>query len=451
MTTALLADLVGLQAVSGTEAVAGHLSDESGLVGGQPAVVVWPRTVDEVRRVLTVATRHRVPVVPRGAGTGLSGGASPVTGSVVVDLSRMASIIEVDPQARLAVVEAGVINAHVSAAAAPFGLMYAPDPSSWESSTVGGNIATNAGGLRCARYGATRSSVLGLDIVLADGRLLRSGGRTVKRSAGIDLTQLFIGSEGTLGVVTSATLRLLPLPPPQLTVLASFADVAGAAEAAAALVASTTPTLAELMDGGVVAALDASRGTGFGRGVGAVLVGQVDDSPSAVTVVEAAMSAGGALDVALTTDPREANELLDIRRAAFSSLQHLGTLLTEDVCVPVSHLAQMARAVVEIGVAHGVRTCTVAHAADGNLHPVIVRDGDQDAEEAAARAIFRQAQELGGTVSGEHGIGRLKREWLAAELGDTSLAVQRQIKRALDPLSLMNPGAVFADDLESEG
>lgn len=435
----------GLRLRTTPDEIAAFVSDESGLVGDPPLVVVSPRTVPEVQQVMRVATEHRLPVVPRGAGTGVSGGACSVPGSVLLDLSRMTAITELDSQARLAVVAAGVVNADVSAAAAQYGLMYAPDPSSWESSTVGGNIATNAGGLRCARYGATRASVLGLDVVLSDGRLLSTGGRTVKRSAGYDLTQLFIGSEGTLGVVVGATLRLLPLPPPQLTALVSFADVKGAALAASALVATASPTLVELMDDLVVSALDQARGTGFGRGVGAVLVLQVDDTPSAQAAVSTAMAKGGAIDVAVTGDQGEATELLNIRRAAFGALQRLGTLLVEDVCVPVTHLAEMVSAVAEIGAAHGVRTCTVAHAADGNLHPVIVRDGDTRAEEAAADAIFGRAQALGGTVSGEHGIGRLKRHWLETELGEVALDIHRSIKQALDPLGLLNPGAVIVE------
>ncbi|GAA1956681.1 FAD-binding oxidoreductase [Amycolatopsis minnesotensis] len=433
----------GLRLRTTPDEIAAFVSDESSLVGDPPLVVVSPRTVPEVQQAMRVATEHRLPVVPRGAGTGLSGGACAVSGSVLLDLSRMTTITELDPQARLAVVEAGVVNADVSTAAAQYGLMYAPDPSSWESSTIGGNIATNAGGLRCARYGATRASVLGLDVVLSDGRLLSTGGRTVKRSAGYDLTQLFIGSEGTLGVVVGATLRLLPLPPPQLTALATFPDVKSAALAAAALVATTSPTLVELMDELVVSALDQARGTGFGPSVGSVLVLQVDDAPAAQASISTAMAVGNAIDVAVTSDQGEAAELLNIRRATFAALQRLGPLLLEDVCVPVTHLAAMVSAVAEIGAAHGVRTCTVAHAADGNLHPVIVRDGHTRAEEAAADAIFRQAQALGGTVSGEHGIGRLKRHWLETELGEVALDIQRNIKQTLDPLGLLNPGAVI--------
>jgi glycolate oxidase len=203
-----------------------------------------------------------------------------------------------------------------------------------------------------------------------------------------------------------------------------------------------TPTLLELMDGLIIQALDALRGTGFGAGVGAVLLLQVDARAGALAQVEAVMAAGSPSDLAATTDATESRELLDIRRAVFPALQRLGALLVEDVCVPVSQLAEMTCAVVEIGLEHGVQACTVAHAADGNLHPVIVNDGDDRAVEGAAEAIFQRAQNLGGTVSGEHGIGRLKRDWLARELGEVAVDVQHRIKSALDPLGILNPGAI---------
>lgn len=423
---------------------AAYAGDESGLPGGLPAAVVTPRTVEHVRVALRCAAVHQTPVVPRGAGTGLSGGACAVDGCVVLDMTRMAAILELDPAARLAVVQPGVVTAAVSAAAAPHALMYAPDPSSWQSSTIGGNIATNAGGLRCLRYGVTRTSVLGLLVVLADGRVLRTGGRAVKRSAGYDLTQLFIGSEGTLGVVVEATLRLQPLPPPQLTGLLTFANVVDAAAAASHLAGTTSPTLCELMDAGVVAALDAQRGAGFGAAVGAVLLVQVDATPAAQRAVESAAAACGATELAVADGPAEAEALLDLRRAAFPALQQLGPLVVEDVCVPVPRLGEMLAAVPRLAQASGVQACSAAHAGDGNLHPVLVApDGSQAAAWAAADAVFRTALSLGGTVSGEHGVGRLKRRWLREELSQTSLDVQASLKQTLDPLGILNPGAVL--------
>ena len=438
-----LADLL----VSGTirsadDVVLPYVTDQSGMPGGRPAAVVTPRSVDEVSTALSWASRHRVPVVPRGAGTGVSGAACAVDDGVVLDLTRMDQIVEIDPAARIAVVQPGVINAAVSAAAVDHGLMYAPDPASWESSTIGGNIATNAGGLRCLRYGVTRASVLGLTVVLADGRVLQTDGRTMKRSAGYDLTQLFIGSEGTLGVVVEATLRLQPLPPPQLTALLTFADGGAAAQAAMALASEATPTLLELMDRRVVAALDAHRGTGFGGDVGAQLLVQADDTAETSRSVEAA---GAAADVVFATDATEARELLDIRRSVFPAVQQLGRLLLEDICVPLPQLGRTVETVGRIAEEEGVDVPVVAHAGDGNLHPVLVMsDGNEEQVRRAADRIFRAAIEVGGTVSGEHGIGRLKAGWLQEELSPTALDVQRSVKAALDPLGILNPGAVLA-------
>jgi glycolate oxidase len=325
--------------------------------------------------------------------------------------------------------------------------MYAPDPSSWETSTIGGNIATNAGGLRCIRYGATRASVLGLDVVLADGTRLRTGGVTAKRSAGYDLTQLLVGSEGTLAVIVGATVRLHPLPPPLLTALMTFATTAQAAATAATLMSDgPRPMLAELIDAGHVAAIDAHRGTGFGPDVRALLIAQVDDVAGAAAGVETAAVGHGATDVAVTTDEAESRELLDIRRAAYPSMQRLGRTLVEDVCVPCSELATLIDTIEDIAADSGVRISCVAHAGDGNVHPVLVVPDGAEGEDRLWRAadrIFRAALDLGGTVSGEHGIGRLKREWLADEVGERSLDLQRGIKAVFDPRGILNPGAVL--------
>jgi glycolate oxidase len=430
------------------EVTVGYSRDEADLVpSGRPRAVVSARSVDEVSEVLRWATEHGNPVLPRGAGTGLSGAVATPEGCVVLDLTEMRQIIDVDPANRFARVEAGVVNVEVSAAAAPHDLMYAPDPSSWETSTVGGNIATNAGGLRCIRYGATRASVLGLTVVLADGRVLATGGPTAKRSAGYDLTQLIVGSEGTLAVVVEATLRLHPVPPPLITALLTFDSTAAAAAVAADLVAvGPRPLLAELIDAGHVVALDAARGTGFGADVRAVLITQVDDVPGAGAAVETVAKTHGAREIALTTDAAESRELIDIRRAAYPSMQQYGRTLVEDVCVPVSRLATLIDRIENVAAGTDVRIACVAHAGDGNVHPVLVVPRDDDGETkvwAAADRIFGSALDLGGTVSGEHGIGRLKRRWLAEEVGEVSIDVQRSIKRALDPLGILNPGAVF--------
>jgi glycolate oxidase len=430
------------------DVVRSYASDTADLVtAGTACAVVSARSVADVQAVMRWATAERVPVIARGAGTGLSGAASAVDGALILDLARMNRIVEIDPLNRLAVVEPGVVNADLSAAAREHGLMFAPDPSSWETSTVGGNIATNAGGLRCVRFGATRAATLGLDVVLADGRLMTTGGRTAKRSAGYDLTGLFVGSEGTLGVVVGATVRLQALPQPQVTGLLTFPTArAAAATAAAIVVCGTPPTLLELMDEATVRAVDAYRGTGFGSEVKAVLIVQVDLGPDAESLLEKVAMDNGATDVALTTDDAEARELLDIRRSSLHALQQLGRTLVEDVCVPVSRLADLIEAVEDVSRDSGVVVACVAHAGDGNAHPVLIVPEGDDGETHlwnGADRIFTAALELGGTVSGEHGIGRLKRRWLADELGETSLEVQRAIKAVLDPLGICNPGAVF--------
>jgi glycolate oxidase len=408
---------------------------------GVPLAVVAPGSAAEVSGVLQWASRHRVGVVTRGAATGISGGAGTPEGALVLSTENLCRIRELDPADRVAVAEAGVLNGVLNGAAAEHGLMFAPDPSSSATCSVGGNVSTNAGGLRCLRYGATRANVLGLEVVLADGRILHTGGRTVKRSTGYDLTQLFVGSEGTLGVVTAATVRLVPAPPMQLTALATYDDVEAAARAAARLTATGTPTLVELLDRSAVSAIDDYRGAGFGSAVGSVLLVQADDAVGAQAWIETALT--GALDLAITADPVEADALVDLRRAAYPAMQRLGRVLVEDVAVPCSRLAELLREIEGIAAVHEVRIPTVAHAGDGNAHPLILVGEGIAAEQAAwaaADAIFAAARSLGGTVSGEHGIGRLKRHWLAAEVGDTGIELMRGIKAVFDPLGIMNPG-----------
>jgi glycolate oxidase len=434
-------------ALTDVDVMTGYSRDETGLLtAGVPRAVVSPRTVEEVQETLRWASAERVPVLARGGGTGLTGAAIAVEDCIIISTARLNRIREIDAQDRVAVAEAGVVNADLNRATRAHGLMWAPDPSSWESSTVGGNVATNAGGLRCLRYGATRANVLGLEVVLADGRVLRTGGRTIKRSAGYDLTQLIVGSEGTLAVVTAVTARLQPLPPAQLTALATFSSAVDAAAAAAALTSSSaTPTLVELMDATTVAAVDAFRGTGFGVGTGAVLIAQVD-LVTAGGDLEALLRRNGSVDLMVTSDQAEADSLLDVRRAAYPALQQLGVVLVEDVAVPVSRLARLMEVCAAAAADSGVTIATVAHAGDGNAHPLLVVPPGDDGEArawAAADVIFAAAQQLGGTVSGEHGIGRLKKRWLAEEVGTTSLDVQRQIKSVFDPLGVLNPGAVL--------
>ena len=330
--------------------------------------------------------------------------------------------------------------------------MYSPDPSSFEISTIGGNLATNAGGLRCVKYGVTRDSVLGLEVVLADGRIIRTGRRTVKGVAGYDLTSLFVGSEGTLGVITSATLRLRPRPVAEpVTVVGSFSSVRDAAQAVAAVVREGLgPSLLELMDQNTLRSINEWKHMGLDDDMAAMLLAQADgiDAADCAAALAAQFEAAGADFVAISSDPEEAAQLLEIRRLALPAAERLGTCLVEDVGVPRSKLPDMFGRLEQIAADHQVRMLTVAHAGDGNLHPIFVFDPTSDGSVpeniwAAADAVFRAALDLGGTLTGEHGVGVLKRRWLELELGTDVMDVHRSIKNALDPAGILNPGKGF--------
>jgi glycolate oxidase len=445
--TALSRDLPGDALSTGPEATAPYAADRSGSrPDGEPLAVVRAANTEQVRTALRHAHALRVPVVPRGAGTGLSGGANAGTGTVVLDLSRMNRILDLDPHDQIAVVEPGVITAELDSAAGEFGLRYAPDPASAAISTVGGNIATNAGGLRCAKYGVTRDAVLGLDAILADGTPIRTGRRTVKGVTGYDLTALLTGSEGTLGVITAATLRLRPVPEATATVAAYFDTFAEGAEAVSALTAARLePSMAELLDGPVLGAVDDAQRTDLRSRGGALLLLQCDGHAAATEAERAVgLLRGHATSVETTDDPAEAARLLTARRLALPALERLGRVLIEDIAVPRSRLTAAVREITAIAERHDVRIFTLAHAADGNLHPILVLDpgtpGIPDAAWQAAGDIFTAALRLGGTLTGEHGVGTLKRRWLVDELGPEQHALQHRIKAAFDPHHILNPG-----------
>ncbi len=426
-------------------------ADKSGRVSASaPLALVEAREVAHVQAALRWASRHRVPVVPRGAGTGLAGGAIGEQGELVVSTARMNRILEISPEDELAVVEAGVINADLNVALAAHGLWYAPDPASRAISTIGGNIATNAGGLMCVKYGVTREAVLGLKLVLPDGRLLELGHRTVKGVTGYDLTALVIGSEGTLGVVVEATLRLRPLARGEVvTVGVAFPDVESAARASAAITASgVRPAALELLDASATAAIGEYLGVAL---AGAQLLVQTDGASAqeeADAVAAIATAHGGVAQRA--ADAAEGERLFAIRRAFHPAMERQGAVLIEDVAVPRSAMPAMFAAIGDIERRFGIRIPTVAHAGDGNLHPnFVVEDaagGHLDVPEhvwAAADELFRACLRLGGTLTGEHGVGTLKRRWLREELGDDAFELQRRIKAVFDPAGIMNPGKVF--------
>ncbi len=445
----LRAALADGQVITDPDIVEGYRRDETpAAAAGRPRCVVLARGTADVAATLSWALERKVAVVPRGGGSSLAGGATATDGCVVLSLARMNRIRELDPVNELAVAEAGVITADLDRAAAGHGLMYPPDPSSWEISTIGGNLATNAGGLRCVKYGVTRDSVLGLEVVLAGGRVLRTGRRTVKGVAGYDLTGLFVGSEGTLGVITSAVLRLRPRPPgPPVTVAASFPSLRAAAGAVTAILAARLePSLLELLDRTTLRSIDSFRGLGFGEQTSALLIAQNDtkNAGPAADAMGRLCAEAGALLVDVSSSAEESRQLLEIRRLAYPAAERLGATLVEDVCVPRSLLPDMVERIEQAAERHGVTIATVAHAGDGNLHPVFIYErGLAEVPQPvwnAADEVFRAALELGGTLTGEHGVGVIKRRWLALELGEESMAVHRAIKDALDPAGILNPG-----------
>ncbi|MDQ2582894.1 FAD-binding oxidoreductase [Saccharothrix yanglingensis] len=453
----LLAELraaVGAGAVlTDADVTAGYRRDMMPLAPhGQPLAVVLPSSTAQVRAVVRACAAAGTPIVPRGAGSGLSGAANAVEGCVVLVTTKMDAILEIDPDNRLAVVEPGVVNLDLRAAVEKHGLFYPPDPSSYDWCTIGGNLATNAGGLCCVKYGVTTDSVLGLEVVLADGELLRTGRRTVKGVAGYDLTKLFVGSEGTLGVITRATLALRPLPQAPSTLVATFGSTAAAGAAVSRVVAEgVVPSLMEIMDRTSIRAVEQHLRTDLNAGA-ALLLCQSDSGGEAarreLAAIEQACVGAGAELVYATDDLAEGRDLLTARRAVLTALEVYGAWLTDDVCVPRTRIADLITGCERIAAEVGLRVAVVGHAGDGNMHPTIVYDPSSQDEFARAERAFDEilglGLALGGTVTGEHGVGKVKREWLAKEIGPVGLRVHRDVKRALDPENLFNPGSMFS-------
>jgi glycolate oxidase len=421
---------------------------------GSPQAVVLPASTAQVQAAVVACAEAGVPIVPRGAGSGLSGAANAIDGCVVLSTMRMNEIMEIDPDNRLAVVQPGVVNLDFRGAVEKHGLFYPPDPSSYDWCTIGGNVSTNAGGLCCVKYGVTTDSVLGLEVVLASGEILRTGRRTVKGVAGYDLTKLFIGSEGTLGVITEITVALRPLPQAPGTTVAAFSSTEAAGAAVSRIVREgLVPSLMEIMDASSIQAVEEYLKTelGAGKGCAALLICQSDAGGEAarreLEVIAQICSSTGA-DLAYTThDLAEGQMLLKARRAVLTALEIYGTWLTDDVCVPRTRIAELISGCERISASCGLRIAVVGHAGDGNMHPTIVYDPTSESEFAAARRAFDEILEvglsLGGTITGEHGVGKIKREWLAREIGPVGMRVHRSIKAALDPDNLFNPGSMF--------
>ncbi|WP_406218058.1 FAD-binding oxidoreductase [Streptomyces decoyicus] len=418
---------------------------------GTPAVVVLPRTVEQVQHIMRTATELRIPVVPQGARTGLSGAANASDGCLVLSLVKMDRIIEINPVDRIAVVEPGVINAVLSRAVNEHGLYYPPDPSSWEECSIGGNIGTASGGLCCVKYGVTAEYVLGLDIVLADGRLLTTGRRTAKGVAGYDLTRLFVGSEGSLGIVVRAVLALKPEPPGQLALAAEFPSTAAACEAVCEIMArGHAPSLLELMDRTSIRAVNDMAQMGLPGSTEALLLAAFDTpEPAAdLAAVGKLCTAAGATEVVPAETAAESDLLLQARRLTLTALERVkSATMIDDVCVPRSRLAEMLDGTAAIAEKYGLTIGVCAHAGDGNTHPTVCFDAADPDESRRARESFDDIMalglQLGGTITGEHGVGVLKKEWLARELGPVGVELQRGIKDVFDPLGILNPGKLF--------
>jgi glycolate oxidase subunit GlcD len=449
-----LRDALGADGIlTDPDVTAAYARDQAMLVpAGTPAAVVFPRSTAEVVAVMEVATRHGVPVVPRGAGSGLVGGANAVDGCITLVLTRMDAVLEVAPPDRLAVVQPGVVNKTLRDAVAGAGLFYPPDPASYDWCTIGGNLAVNSGGLCCVKYGVTTDYVLGLEVVLADGRVLRTGRRTVKGVAGYDLTRLFVGSEGTLGVITEATLALRPAPRRPITLAATFATTAQTGQVVERVVTSgLIPSLLEVMDNTCIRAVDDLLKADLDRDARALLVAQSDTGGEAaveeIAVLTRICEEAGADFVHSTDDPAEGDLLLAARRMALPALERLGSVLLDDVAVPRSRIAAFIDGCDAVATECGLVIGVLGHAGDGNMHPTIVFDPTDADQRARAFAAFDDILELGlslgGTIAGEHGVGALKLDWLEREIGPVSLSVHRAIKDALDPAGLLNPGKVF--------
>ncbi|MCV7048641.1 FAD-binding protein [Mycobacterium frederiksbergense] len=417
---------------------------------GTALAVVRPRRTEEVQTVLRWATANGIAVVPRGAGTGLSGGATALDGAIMLSTERMRDIA-VDPATRTAVAQPGLLNAEVKAAVAEYGLWYPPDPSSFEICSIGGNIATNAGGLCCVKYGVTTDYVLGLQVVLADGTAVRLGGPRLKDVAGLSLTKLFVGSEGTLGVITEVTLRLLPPQHTPCTVVATFDSVQAAADAVVTITGRIRPSMLEFMDSVAINAVEDKLKMGLDRSAAAMMVAASDDrGPAGAEDAEfmaAVFTEAGATEVFSTSDPAEGEAFVVARRYAIPAVEAKGSLLLEDVGVPLPALAALVAGIEKIAAHHDLLISVIAHAGDGNTHPLIVFDpADVDMARRADVAfgeIMDLAVSLGGTITGEHGVGRLKKPWLAGYLGPEAMELNRKIKTALDPAGILNPGAAI--------
>ena len=453
MISQLQSCLGAAEVLTAAEDILPYAYDGTAALRQKPAAVVFPKSSTQVAEVVRIARAHKVPIVTRGSGTGLSGGSIPAANSLVVCLTKMDRVLALDTANLTLHAEAGAITQRIFEAAEAAGLFYRPDPGSMKISTIGGNVAENSGGLRGLKYGVTRDYVMGLEVVLADGSICWLGSKCVKDVAGYNLRDLFIGSEGTLGIITQVLLKLLPKPAARQTLLASFSKMDAAAEAVSAIIANRIiPCTLEFLDRKTIECVEAFTQAGLPRDAAAILLIETDGHAAAVAEEAEKISdlctSRGATSVRRAASAAEAAQLATARRSAFSALARIRpTTILEDVTVPRSELAAMIREVEVIAAKHRLNIATFGHFGDGNLHPTILTNEKDEEEmhrvEAALADIVEAALARGGTITGEHGVGLAKKKFLKQQLGDRSHALLGLVKKALDPDGLLNPGKIF--------
>ena len=449
-----LRDIVGAENVqTSREDLIPYAFDGTAAMKEMPGSVVFAVSTEQISAVLKLANDTETPVVTRGSGTGLSGGSVPAADCIVLCTVKMGAILEVDAANLTMTVEPGVTTIQIAEAAEKAGLFYPPDPGSMKISTIGGNVAENSGGLRGLKYGVTRNYVMGMEVVLPDGEVMRLGNKCVKDVAGFSLKDVMIGSEGTLGVITKVLLRLIPKPAAKKTMVATFDAMDAAAQTVSDIIAAQIiPCTLEFLDRTTIHCVEDFAKVGLPLDCEALLLMETDGHPAAVAEEAAKMEelakANGAMEVRVARDDAEAAQLATARRSAFSALARLApTIILEDATVPRSELAHMIRFVAEVAKKHELKIGTFGHMGDGNLHPTFLTDERNEAEihrvHEAFKEIFDEAIRLGGTITGEHGIGLAKKEFLPKFAGAAQMRVMRELRKALDPKGILNPGKMF--------
>jgi glycolate oxidase len=438
------------------EALVAYSYDATPMHQALPDIIVMPKDTAEVQQVVKLADAWKIPIVTRGAGSNLCAGTVPVGGGIVLVLNRMNRIVEIDEQNLTITVQPGVRTIDIHQAVEALGLFYPPDPGSMVVSTIGGNIALGSGGLRGLKYGTTKDYVLGLEAVLPNGEVIRTGGKLMKDVAGYDLTKLLVGSEGTLAIITEAVLKLIPKPAVQRVMLAMFADLRLAARTVSDIIASRIiPATLEFMDQGTIKVVEDFKQIGLPTDAAAILIIGQDGDPQAVDrdmdLIAGICRRNQAVELKVASTAQEAEEVMTARRSALAALSRLRpTTILEDATVPRAQITPMVEAIQQIAAKYGVHICTFGHAGDGNLHPTCMTDARNHDEiervEKAFEEIFAAAIELGGTITGEHGVGIVKSPFLEWKLGAAGVELMKNIKKAFDPDNILNPGKMFAKE-----